>query len=130
MHFRFFWLTALSGCRVVRASMAERRPLTFWAMCGATGNERSHVVTPIGAESHAAGAGRMAHDISSPRRCAPAIRLAFISTVATMSPLRFSISVWLMKLSLAFLPRPRVSELYIRASRKSRRHRIIFAIDC
>jgi hypothetical protein len=69
------------------------------------GHERSRVVALVASKGDAANTRRMAHDrlFGALRSAVP---VAFVTVAATTSPLRFSISAWPMKLSLASLPGP------------------------
>jgi hypothetical protein len=101
----------IAGWRVVRPSIAERRPLWFCAICGVTALSRSSMTkslvsyplsTPsvVGCERLACGS------ISASAAKRSAWPEAQVVTAPTIRPLRFSTSAWPIKHSRASLPGP------------------------
>jgi hypothetical protein len=69
------------------------------------GHERGWVIALVTAQGEATNSRRTAHDHLF-GRLALGDAGRFVAVAATMSPLRFSISAWPKKLSLASLPCP------------------------
>ena len=98
---RMCWLYGVAGWRVVRPSMAERRPEWFFARCGVTPIARS--AATCSAASKALSDPRVI--LRPPRANCPTIAsaasrsarpVAWAARVPTIGPCRFSISKWPM----------------------------------